>query len=774
MLNYLRESLHWMHLVIFKPFKLEDEAKKFSLKQTTIIILKVNLVAAATSSLLLVTVGGIAEIAGYSFDWDRALKTLGYSLGIGLVPGLILGIVPRAENWRGLGLILGVVLGPVFATGRGLGFGLIRGLRLELGLGLVNGLGFGLGLGLMLGLVIGLVFGTERKLVFGAERGLFFGLVSGLGFGLVIGLLIGLRVGLDYGSAEVSNYALSFLSAFFLMYFRIFHLLPYVWQYARADKAHDPFRLFHHSPIYWDEVIATPLPSLKDWLISLVRHNRERGLAEILFVAENRPFQRKAALESLFAITEQDLQHIGNLNALSKAADLLKAFPAEGEALPKGLDDARRRLSTISILAQDYQTRLTPNGQLKVLVNLRSELETFRSAMALTAAPVGTAFQLLAARWLDLVKKTETEARAHLRFSALLNPYVAGVPLQPRDFGLLRGRRDIIRAIEKNILNTEQRPALLLYGRRRTGKSSTLLNLPRLLSSQFEPIYLDCQDAKWHESDQAFCYNLAREIFERLFQGDDVKGIRQPQEAQFEKNAFTRLDEYLDQFERLATERGKRILLAFDEYEGLEESIAGGDISKNVLGKLRNIIQHRARIVVLVSGSHRFEELTGVNWASYLINTRTLELSFLDEPSARELLTEPVPQLRYEDGVLEEILRLTHCQPYLLQAVASELVNHLNELQKTTATRADLDAAVNKVLTSAGAYFANTWREDNSATEQTVLRAYAEGAGERVATAEFQAAMQSLIRKEMMERDGDGYRLAVPLFGLWILRNQVD
>lgn len=38
----------------------------------------------------------------------------------------------------------------------------------------------------------------------------------------------------------------------------------------------------------------------------------------------------------------------------------------------------------------------------------------------------------------------------------------------------------------------------------------------------------------------------------------------------------------------------------------------------------------------------------------------------------------------------------------------------------------------------------------------------------------YQSALQSLIRKEMMERDDDGYRLAVPLFGLWILRNQVD
>ncbi|MBL8189109.1 MAG: hypothetical protein JNK38_13950, partial [Acidobacteria bacterium] len=112
--------------------------------------------------------------------------------------------------------------------------------------------------------------------------------------------------------------------------------------------------------------------------------------------------------------------------------------------------------------------------------------------------------------------------------SLLPNPYVAGAPLQSRDFGLHKGRRDIIRAIEKYILDTNQRPALMLYGRRRTGKTSTLLNLPLLISSQFEPVYIDCQDAKWHESDQAFCYNLAREIFERLFQSDDVKGIRQP------------------------------------------------------------------------------------------------------------------------------------------------------------------------------------------------------------------------------------------------------
>ena len=753
MLNYLRESLYWLHLTFCKPVTLRAKAVKLPKQEALIAFLKTYFLAMAIYTFIVILVGSVAMFLGKSFNWNGAAKVLPIAWGASIIPGL-------AGIWMGnlhLGLTNSVLL-----------FGLLSGLILPLGGSLGGGYGFVVPL-----MCFGLALGTSVLLPFYynhiSERS--FRLIGG-GIGFALALLSDWKQ-IALKPEFLIYFCLSFL-AFLSTYFRVFYLLPYLWQYTRAAKANDPFKLFHNSPIYWDEAISSPLPNLKDWLGILVKRDRKRGLEEIVFVAEHCPFQRKAALRALLDVAEERLHRVHDLSGLAEIPNLLEAFPAEDNASPKSVDDAGRRLNTISTLAKDYQSRLTVIGQLKVLEELRGELESFHTLMKLTVAPVGTIFQPLATRWLEMVKQAEDETNKRLQFNPLPNLYVAGAPLQERDFGLLKGRRDIIRTIEKDVLNTDQRPALLLYGRRRTGKSSTLLNLPRLLSSQFEPVYIDCQDAKWHESDQAFCYNLAREIFERLFQSDDVKGIRQPQWAQFEKNAFTRLDEYLDQFERLATERGKRILLAFDEYEGLEESIAGGDISKNVLGKLRNIIQHRQRIVVLVSGSHRFEELTGVNWASYLINTRTLELSFLDEPSARELLTEPVPQLRYEDGVLEEILRLTRCQPYLLQAVASELVNHLNELQKTTATRADLDAAVNKVLTSAGAYFANTWREDNSATEQTVLRAYAEGAGERVAGEEFHAALQSLIRKEMMERDGDDYRLTVPLFGLWILRNQVD
>lgn len=733
MVNYLRDSLHWMYLAFFKPYTLAEETGKFTWKQTITTFLEIYPIAATTYFLLLLAAWGLASLAGYSVTGEifRPLVVmLAFGLGIGILGAWLEGLQGGVESVQ---------------------FSMLLG-----------------------GLIIGLQAGLDRRLLFGVLLGLLAGQINrpllGLGVGLGIGLIFGLFFGLRN---EGIDYALVFLTVFCLTYFRPFYLIPYVIKYQRAKIAEDPFLIFRNSPVHWDEVIAIPLPYLRYWLVDLVKHNRERGLGEILYIAEKCPYQRKAAFRALITVAERDLQGITKLHNLAKAADLLKAFPTEDKVLPKGLDDARWRLRTISETAQDYQSRLTPEGQLRMLESLQGELKSFRSAMTLTAGPVGKAFRPLAGRWLKMVEEAEAKALARLNYIGLQNPYVAGAPLRPSDHDLLKGQSEIVRKIERYILNTDQRPSLLLYGRRRTGKSSTLLNLPLLLSSQLEPVYIDCQDSKWNESDQAFCYNLAREIFDKLSEREIVKGVTQPQLEQFEKNAFTHLDQYLDKFERLATKRGKRILLAFDEYEGLEESIAGGDVSKNILGKLRNIIQHRERIVVLVSGSHHFEELPRLNWASYLINTRTLELSFLDEQSARELLTEPVPQLRYEDGVLDEILWLTHCQPYLLQAVASELVNHLNDRQQTMATDRDLDAAVNKVLISANAYFENTLFEDNSKMEQTVLCAFAAGAGDNVVTEEYLTTLQSLCRKELMERTEEGYRLAVPLFGLWILKNQV-
>lgn len=213
-------------------------------------------------------------------------------------------------------------------------------------------------------------------------------------------------------------------------------------------------------------------------------------------------------------------------------------------------------------------------------------------------------------------------------------------------------------------------------------------------------------------------------------------------------------------------------LITFDEYERMDAGIESGRITTEVFNQLRHLVQHRQGLVLLFSGSHRFEELKTVNWADYLINTKTLELSFLEPEEARELMERPVPEfnMRYEPGVVDRILELTHRQPYLLQAIGSELVNQLNTRNRMTATMDDLNAAVETTLVSAQAYFHYLWTDECSDVERETLVELALGSQKRQNW--MRSSLQSLLRKEIVEKDQNGYRLSVEMFGFWILKNQ--
>ncbi len=153
---------------------------------------------------------------------------------------------------------------------------------------------------------------------------------------------------------------------------------------------------------------------------------------------------------------------------------------------------------------------------------------------------------------------------------------------------------------------------------------------------------------------------------------------------------------------------------------------------------------------------------------------RQLHLSFLARDAARELIEHPVPEfaLGYAEGVVERILELTHCQPYLLQAVGSELVNYINSQKRKVATPSDLDVAVERVLVSADAYFENNWR-DCSESEQAVLRGLATGEADELTAAERPAALQGLSRKELVEQRGERWQYTIELFRRWVLKNRV-
>ena len=456
------------------------------------------------------------------------------------------------------------------------------------------------------------------------------------------------------------------------------------------------------------------------------------------------------------------------------AGRALRFVPVDAEYLPLGFAEARRRLDTIAQTVQDYLTRVTPAGRMKLLRELQDQLSELQLMVSVIGLPVGPSLQPLASRWLHLVEQEQTEGRKQLASTPLPNPFVVGNPLQPRDHELFKGRRDIIAAIEEHIINPDRSTTLLLYGRRRTGKTSTLLNLPRLLSSQFVPVFIDLQDAKWQESDAVFCYQLVRSLTNELWAQPASLGLnlKEPQLEQFEQYPFTALDEALDNIENSSRRLEKSILLTFDEYERLEEGLKTDKLSTEILNQLRHITQHRRGITVLFSGSHRFEELHEISWSGYLINAKTVELSFLPAEDARKLLTEPVPGLVYQPGAIERVLALTHCQPYLLQAVAFELVNSLNSQNRLEAQVKDIEVAAEKVLGSAQAYFYYTWQEECSEEEKAVLRALAANGAAPLSVSQNPEAVRSLCHKDILENVGQQCRFTIELFRRWIVSNQ--
>jgi len=108
---------------------------------------------------------------------------------------------------------------------------------------------------------------------------------------------------------------------------------------------------------------------------------------------------------------------------------------------------------------------------------------------------------------------------------------------------------------------------------------------------------------------------------------------------------------------------------------------------------------------------------------------------------------------------VDRILELTHNQPYLLQAIGSELVNQLNTRNRAPATMEYLNIAVEKTPVSAQAYFHYARANECSDDEREVLAELAPG--KDIGQDQRRTALRGLLRKEIVERDQNSYRLSV-------------
>lgn len=354
------------------------------------------------------------------------------------------------------------------------------------------------------------------------------------------------------------------------------------------------------------------------------------------------------------------------------------------------------------------------------------------------------------------------------------NPFIVGTIVPPEQFYGRAAQREHI----KNRLGGSVAECISIVGMRRSGKSSFLLHLPRLLPvSEIIPIYVDLQSAANISSETNFCYGLVRAM-ERELRSQDI-AVPPAQRGEFRNSPYAALEDWLDQVVPVLRER--RVLLCLDEFEKLGNAIHQNKIPLTLFDELRHLIQHHDELGFLFCGVQTLDEL-GPNWSSYFISVRPIEMTYLELAEAHELLTNPDPafNLGYAAGIVEQVLLETRCQPYLLQLLGEAMVTQANRHQTRVVTDALLEQACAAALKTGEPYFTNLWTEytGSSPTEvragQALLHAIAHGHPlPPDATAEARAALRRLLRYHVVEPAGEGYRCEVPLVACWVRERAV-
>lgn len=754
----------------------------------------------------------ISSISGTEFVDVMLAFVIGVFLSavFGLVYGIVVGVagsipfcaistvafgaVLSMENSIAINSVVGFAVGAALAVGAEVAYDK-----------LTHGF-YALAEGIMLSVLGGLAFSMTGNVavfaLFGAMTGVGFGIISaiagievsgkklGLRNGLILGILGGILIstagglasiflkfsggvigGIVGGFAICLGLSINKLRPLFMSVFLIpWHVLIYRVDQNRAGQA--PSLLCRHLA-FWDEFQFLAIWGLDRHLLLVLEQSPLEGKAALDYLSTSR--QRWAAQAAQIELDARQLERCADAHAVSQIHRSLIVGELEGpaDALFRSFNRVSEDVDAALGQASAYNQRLALTAVADRLDGLLRELTRSSDKYAVRFRPI-------AQRWSNIIQLEldDLTKAAELR-QEIDSPYIIGVPLTERQ-EIFVGRTDISARIEQLLLD-RRRPPLLLYGQRRTGKTSLLNNLGRLLPNSIIPLFVDLQGPASRASDHSgFLYNLAKGMTDSAKRQRNLPFPALSRDA-LTDDPFTSFDEWLDQVE--TSLKDDTALLALDEFEVLDQVLVEGRFSETaVLGMLRNLIQHRPRFKVLLSGSHTLEEFQ--RWSSYLINAQGLHLGYLKESEARQLIERPVKgfALRYEANASQRVLDLTRGHPFLVQLLCAEIVVLKNEQDpsiRRLATLADVEAAIPEALSSGSMFFSDIERNQVDAQTLAVLR-YLAAQGEaatvnpselaRQFPDDIESSINLLLRRELIETTADGYRIQVELIRRWFSR----
>lgn len=546
------------------------------------------------------------------------------------------------------------------------------------------------------------------------------------------------------------------------------NILLYHTDENRLNKDH---HLLKWHSAFWDEHQYLPLFGLENYLVLITERHPKTGQAAIEQLSTTP--QCWAAQEAQIELDARRLEKLKSVKTISTAHRLL--------AIGELSSPVSALLRSFSRLSRDVEAALSQESnynQRLALDAVEERLDGLLRELTRSSEPYARRFRPIAEIWRQTIADyTKALGEAVESRQEISNPYIIGVPLTEHQ-EIFVGRSDISERIEKLLLDYRC-PPLLLYGQRRTGKTSLLNNLGKLLPWQIIPLFVDLQGpTSLAKNSQGFLYNISRAILTSAKRHRELQFIPLSREH-LNIDPFTAFDEWLDQIES-HIDPNQTLLLILDEFSALEHVFNKGFLDEeSILGMFRHIIQHRSRIKILLSGSHTIDEFE--RWASYLINVQVVHIGYLQFNEALQLIEHPIRNftLCYEKSASQRILEITRCHPALIQLICSEIVtlkNKQNISERRLVKVNDVEAAIPSALQHGRFFFADIANNQITPQGLKLLRLLAsQGEGAVISQQElmshdpetYETSLEKLFQRELIEPFGEGYRFQVELIRHW-------
>ena len=401
-------------------------------------------------------------------------------------------------------------------------------------------------------------------------------------------------------------------------------------------------------------------------------------------------------------------------------------------------------------------------------------------------------------------------------FKTIKNPYAQYAEGNiVGDENMFYGREELIQNIAQAIQESRsQSKCVLVFGQKRSGKSSVLYHLKKSLEKDRELLILDlgnmstlldqhAQTSLLHQFLNGILRGLERAI--RLKQHEGFSSLElaipsrefydHPAPLQLFEDTLVRLKDLTDDQIGQEDWQGIRVVLLIDEFQYIYDPIIEGKIPDSFMQNWKALLQANYFSAVLV-GQDVMPKFK-LRFPNEFGTTQDERVTYLKEEDARKLIDEPIRiggrqgESRYREQAIERILDLTAGSPFYIQILCSRLVEHMNAKHTSQVTEAHVEQVKDELISGVNAFdsdkFDNLINSGDTSADAIsdedalkVLKAIADNSSigpchrdkiDCETNLPVDTILDDLEKRDVVERRDQSYQIQVGFFKEWLVVN---